>query len=102
MTYNTAVRRSVLSSLKLKKTIVSEEALSQVIVGGEIQNRAKTIYRASVDDDTNEYNDITVCGYSELDVFKKLNTNIINRFKKNHPADYETICKTAKVNVDEE
>lgn len=96
MTYNTAIRRSVLSSLNLRKVIFTDTVNTQVIIGGEVKNRTRTIYKAIVDGN-NEYNDIQVCGYTENDVFNKLNDTILDRFKTNHHSDYENICKTARV-----
>ena len=101
MTYNTAIRRSVLSSLKLKKTIISETVSSQVIINGVIQNRARTSYKAYVDDADGEFKDIVIRGYSETDVFKKLNNRIVDLYKNNHPSEYATICKTAKMDVED-
>ena len=100
MNTNTAVRRSILSSLDLTKVITKKMTNKEVLINGSIENRTKAVYMASVSDGA-EYAGLTIHGRTESDALNKLNDAILARFKKNHNEDYERIVRNTHYNIED-
>ena len=101
MNTNTAVRRSVLSSLSLTKVITRKTTSNEVLINGSIENRTKVVYQATVIEGLEEYRGMVLHGRTESDALNKLNDAIMARFKKNHNEDYERFVRNAHYNVED-
>ena len=101
MNTNTAVRRSVLSSLNLTKVIARKTTSNEVLINGSIENRTKVVYLASVSEGNDEYRGMSIHGRTESDALNKLNDAILALFKKNHNEEYERIVRNTHYNTED-
>ena len=100
MNTNTAVRRSILSSLDLTKVITKKLTKKEVLINGSIVDRTKAVYMASVSEGA-EYAGLEIHGRTESDALNKLNDAILARFKKNHNDDYERIKRNILYSIED-
>ena len=101
MNANTAVRRSVLSSLNLTKVLAKRTTYNEVLINGSIENRPKVVYHASVSEGNDEYLGMSIHGRTESDALNKLNDAILARFKKNHRDEYDRLLKSAHYEIED-